>query len=214
LQPLVSDRFVWRWTPDVTYSASSTYRSFFLGMSSMLGAKELWKASAPPKVKLFFWLALHGRIWMADRRKRHGLQDSAECALCGQDDETVYHLLVSCVFARELCHRHLLSFGWDRFAPAPGQGSPLGGSRLGGRCPKSCARASTRQCSSSLGACGRNATLGCSTMLLARRRKQRDGCLRRLRSGPLRGSRPFRCCWQPRQYLRAPCLLVAPLFTI
>ena len=41
LQPLVSDRFIWRWTPDGTYSASSAYRSFFLGMSSLLGAKEL-----------------------------------------------------------------------------------------------------------------------------------------------------------------------------
>jgi hypothetical protein len=62
LRPLESDRFVWHWTPNGTYSASSAYRSFFLGMSSMLGAKELWKASAPLKVKLFFWLSLRGRI--------------------------------------------------------------------------------------------------------------------------------------------------------
>lgn len=54
------------------------------------------------------------------RRKRHGLQDSADCALCGQEDETVDHLLVSCVFARELWHRLLQSFGWDRFTPALG----------------------------------------------------------------------------------------------
>jgi len=68
LRPLVSDRFVWRWTPDCSYSTSSPYRSFFLSMSSMLGAKLLWKASVPPKVKLFFWLALHGRIWTAERK--------------------------------------------------------------------------------------------------------------------------------------------------
>lgn len=49
LQPLVCDRFIWRWTLDGTYSASSVYRSFFLVMSSLLGAKELWKASALPK---------------------------------------------------------------------------------------------------------------------------------------------------------------------
>jgi hypothetical protein len=30
LRPLESDRFVWHWTPDGTYSASSAYRSFFL----------------------------------------------------------------------------------------------------------------------------------------------------------------------------------------
>lgn len=70
LQPLECDRFIWRWTLDGTYSASSAYRA----LSSLLGAKELWKASVPPKVKLFFWLALHGFIWMAERRStRHGV---------------------------------------------------------------------------------------------------------------------------------------------
>jgi hypothetical protein len=73
LRPLVNDWFVWRWTRDGPYSVSSAYRSFFIGMSSLLGAKELWKASALPKVKFFFWLALHGRIWTGERRMRHDL---------------------------------------------------------------------------------------------------------------------------------------------
>jgi hypothetical protein len=120
LQPLVSDRFVWRWTPDGYYSASSAYRFFFVGMSSLLGAKELWKASAPSKVKFFFWLALHGRIWTAERRMRHGLQDTADCALCSQEDETVDHLLLSCVYTRELWSRLLRRFGWERITPLPG----------------------------------------------------------------------------------------------
>lgn len=62
LQPLLSDRFVWRWTENGVYSASSAYRSFFLGISSLLGAKDIWKAATPPKVKFFLWLALHGRL--------------------------------------------------------------------------------------------------------------------------------------------------------
>jgi len=111
----VGDRFVWRWTPDGVYSDSSSYRSFFLGISSLLGAREVWKASAPPKVKFFFWLALHRRIWTVDHRKRHGLQDSAECVLYGQEDETVDHLLASCVFIRELWFRLLRPSGWEQF---------------------------------------------------------------------------------------------------
>lgn len=47
-----------------------------------------------PKVKMFFWLALHKRIWTAERRWRHGLQDSATCILCDQQAETVSHLLL------------------------------------------------------------------------------------------------------------------------
>lgn len=120
LQPLVSDRFVWRWTNDGSYSAASAYRSFFVGMSSMLGAKQVWQASAPPKIKLFFWLALHGRIWTSERRRRHGLQDHAECALCNQEDETVDHLLVACVFSRELWHCFLHPLGWGGIAPRHG----------------------------------------------------------------------------------------------
>jgi hypothetical protein len=66
----------------------------------MGGAKELWRGAVPPKVKFFFWLALHGRLWTAEHMKRHGLQMNVLCALCNQLDETTGHLLCSCVFAR------------------------------------------------------------------------------------------------------------------
>lgn len=117
LQPLVLDMFVWRWSPDGAYSASSAYRAYFISMSSLLGARELWKASAPPKVKFFFWLTLHEHLWTADQRRRHGLQVSAECALCDQGDETIDHLFIACVFARELWFRVLSAIGWGHLAP-------------------------------------------------------------------------------------------------
>lgn len=75
----------------------------------MAGAVEIWRAVAPPKVKYFFWVALHGRLWTAERRKRHGLQPDGTCALCDQHNETTDHLLCSCVFAREVWARLLLS---------------------------------------------------------------------------------------------------------
>jgi len=88
LNPLQSDQFVWKWSPDGKYSASSAYKVFFHGSTNLLGAKELWRTKVPPRVK-FFWLSLHRRLWTADRRKRHGLQDDDGCALCGQEPETV-----------------------------------------------------------------------------------------------------------------------------
>jgi hypothetical protein len=66
LRPLVPDRYVWRWTADSRYSVHSAYRAYFTGWASMAGAKELWRANVPPKVKFFFWLALHGRLWTAE----------------------------------------------------------------------------------------------------------------------------------------------------
>lgn len=97
LQPTVPDRFVWRWTPNGQYTVRSAYQAFFTGWTTMAGAMELWRASAPPKVKFFFLLALHGRLWTAERRKRHRLQPDASCVLCDQADETGDHLLCSCV---------------------------------------------------------------------------------------------------------------------
>lgn len=87
--------FVWNWSVDGKYSTSITYRAFFAG-------------STPPRVKFFFWLALHRRLWTAERRMRHGLQDVAGCALCGQAPETGEHLFLGCVFVRQLWF-HLLA---------------------------------------------------------------------------------------------------------
>jgi hypothetical protein len=70
LQPHVPDRFIWKWTANSEYLA---YRTFFVGMTSLVGAMDVWRSSVPPKVKFFFWLALHGRLWTAERRRRHGL---------------------------------------------------------------------------------------------------------------------------------------------
>jgi len=70
-----------------------------------------------PKVKIFFWLALHGRLWTAERRKRHGLQPEATCALCDQDDETTDHLLASCPFTREVWVRLLVKAGQQHLGP-------------------------------------------------------------------------------------------------
>jgi hypothetical protein len=49
LRPLDTDHFVWRWTPDSTYSIGIVHES-------LLPGRELWKASTPLRVKFFFGL--------------------------------------------------------------------------------------------------------------------------------------------------------------
>lgn len=58
LNPIESDRFIWHWSGDGRYSASSAYHSF-IGRTPLRGAKQVWRAVMPPKVTFFFWLALH-----------------------------------------------------------------------------------------------------------------------------------------------------------
>ena len=49
----VNDVFLWRWTPDHQYSASSAYAKLFFGQTIVPGAKLLLKTRAPPKCKFF-----------------------------------------------------------------------------------------------------------------------------------------------------------------
>ena len=96
-RPGITDRLLWKWTSDQTFSTASAYRSFFIGQYSIPGAKILAKTRAPGKCKFFGWLAIHDRCWTAARRKRHGLQNDDNCALCCQNSETVTHLGVCLV---------------------------------------------------------------------------------------------------------------------
>jgi hypothetical protein len=93
-----------------------------LGQSSLLGAKELWKTKAPNKCRFFVWLVLHARCWTADLLHRHGLQSDATCALYSQCTEGINHLLVGCVFSREIWFKILRRCGWQQISPAPGDG--------------------------------------------------------------------------------------------
>jgi hypothetical protein len=119
LQPGIDDRFIWRWSADGTYDAASAYRAFFHGTTGFAGTREVWRACCPPKVKFFFWLALRKRLWTAERRWRHGLQQHADCLMCGQEDETCDHLLGACVFTREIWYRILSTVGLQHTAPLP-----------------------------------------------------------------------------------------------
>ena len=111
LDPFTQDTLVWRWTPDGAYSSASAYRAFFQGRVTMRGAKEIWAVRCPHKVKFFFWIALHGRLWTAERRMRHGLQQNDDCTLCDQHAEHADHLLLSCPFSRQVWYAVLLWAG-------------------------------------------------------------------------------------------------------
>jgi hypothetical protein len=88
----------------ITYLAASAYGAMFIGSSSPLGAKQIWKTVAPPRIRFFYWLVMHGRCWTAERRFRHGLQQSDTCIFCDQGSETMDHILLQCYFSREVWH--------------------------------------------------------------------------------------------------------------
>ena len=97
------DSFRWTLSESGVYSASSVYKELMRGQERFPLAKGVWKCWAPLKCRIFMWLALQYRIWTSDRRARHGLQEQPEtCKLCLQEIETADHLLMQCVYTRQV----------------------------------------------------------------------------------------------------------------
>ena len=79
--------------------------------------KRLWKSWAPGKCKTFVWLAIRNRCWTADRLEKRGLQHPERCVLCDQEEETIQHILTSCVFARQFWHTILQQLALATLTP-------------------------------------------------------------------------------------------------
>jgi Leucine-rich repeat (LRR) protein len=119
LNASVEDSSLWHWSASQQHSSAMSYRAFFHRQPSILGAKELWKTKAPPRVKYFFWLAISGRCWTSDRLQQHNFRSSGPCALCDQETETIEHLVLGCVYSRDLWSRLLNPHGLLALVPHP-----------------------------------------------------------------------------------------------
>jgi hypothetical protein len=101
----------WTGSPDGRYSAQSAYQLLHRQLPRRPEARLIWKSWAPLRVKLFMWLACHGRIWTADRGRRRNLEAHEYCLLCDQLLESADNLLVTCPVAKEI---YWLAFTWAR----------------------------------------------------------------------------------------------------
>ena len=93
------DKHIWNLEAGGCYSSKSAYRAYFFGSIPFEPWRRLWKSWAPNKCKVFLWPAIRNRCWTADRLAKRGLPHPDKCPLCDQE-ETVQHLLASCVVAR------------------------------------------------------------------------------------------------------------------
>jgi hypothetical protein len=66
------------------------------------------------------------RCWTADRLAKRGLDHLERCPLCDQESETLDHILVSCVFAREFWFLLMRHFRLQTLAPIPSTASFMG----------------------------------------------------------------------------------------
>jgi hypothetical protein len=118
LQPDVPDSISWKGAKSGRYKAKETYRMLCHGGMDFGLHKPIWKARAPMKCKIFIWLSVLNRLWTADRRFRHGLQDrTSACFTCLQEEDTAQHILGHCVYAREVWHLCLQGIGLNIVEP-------------------------------------------------------------------------------------------------
>jgi len=80
----------------------SAYEVQFIGSSSTSFEALIWKSWAPPKCKVFSWLAIQNRIWTADRLAARGWPHNNSCVLCRATQETEIHLFADCRFVRRI----------------------------------------------------------------------------------------------------------------
>jgi hypothetical protein len=117
LQPGVEDTHIWRLSTSGKYSAKSAYNAFFQGSIPFNAWEHIWKSWAPNKCRFFLLLVAHNRCWTADRLARHNLPHPDWCPLCDQAEETIHHLLATCVFARQFWSNLLQQVGLPGLSP-------------------------------------------------------------------------------------------------
>eukprot|EP00253_Pinus_taeda_P033675 PITA_33675 len=106
---LAEDKFVW--DPNGgCYTVREGYR--VLQNASTVNSwslhKAVWKVECLPKVKLFNWTLLHGKILTAENLRKKGIHGPSICCMCREEEESCSHLFIECPFAKA-CWNHIIS---------------------------------------------------------------------------------------------------------
>lgn len=64
--------------------------------------QKLWRCNIPPKIKNFWWKLIHNSLPVADNLRRRGCKVPVDCQTCGENAESIIHMLVKCPVAREI----------------------------------------------------------------------------------------------------------------
>jgi hypothetical protein len=100
LQPDIPDQRCWKLSSSSLYSSKLPYLTMFSG-SIKFSWKRIKNCWVPSNCKFSMWLAVNNRCWTSDRLAKRGLPHQPACPFCDQSEETINHILTSCVLSRE-----------------------------------------------------------------------------------------------------------------
>lgn len=92
----------WRWTADGQYTAKSAYQAQLVGSYCSFDSKALWGAKVEGKHWFFAWLLVQCKILTADKLVKRNWPCNEICQLCDQIHESAEHLILHCVYAKEI----------------------------------------------------------------------------------------------------------------
>jgi hypothetical protein len=103
LQPNVEDKLISIFSVLLLmgFITKVVYERLFIGFVSFSHYERIWGTWAPSKFRFFLWLTALNRCWTADMLAKRGLDHPERYPLCDQASETLDHILVSCVLAKE-----------------------------------------------------------------------------------------------------------------
>jgi mannosylglycoprotein endo-beta-mannosidase len=110
------DHISWDWEQAGCYSSRSMYRELCKKPEVQI-TKYIWNYAVPPKIKIFTWQLVRGRLPSNDHiLNKHGPSDG-RCALCGEW-ETADHIFFQCPLAQFLWSgvREMLSVSWNPYS--------------------------------------------------------------------------------------------------
>jgi hypothetical protein len=63
---------------------------------------DVWKWQIPLRIKLFSWLLFENKILTWDNLSKRGFCGPSRCVLCGEEEESINHLMVYCSFSKDV----------------------------------------------------------------------------------------------------------------
>ena len=68
--------------------------------STNLLKEKVWQVKTVPKIRVFLWKSLSAALPTADLISARGMKVDSRCQTCGEEPESINHMLFTCPFAR------------------------------------------------------------------------------------------------------------------
>ncbi|KAE8796032.1 hypothetical protein D1007_29073 [Hordeum vulgare] len=119
---VANDFWAWAWDRSGIFSVKTAYRELKRRQTEMQGGpsnsagdeeicKSLWKLKVQPKFRVFWWRVIKGFLPARAELVRRHIGEVATCALCGNEEETLFHTFVTCNQATQFWTETLRFFG-------------------------------------------------------------------------------------------------------